>query len=321
MKIFIRKNLKTLSIAIVLVAIGFFVGTFLKSNNIQKETSKYTYIDISRNFILQEHYITNIQPLRNEIKKMAEEFGNDKVSIYIEFLNTGANISINPENYIWPASLLKLPLGMGVMKKVELGEWDLNSQLVLIAGDIDNRSGDQNSRINSSPMGTRFTVSELLVELLTNSDNSAYDILARNTSNSDIQRLIDAVGLDQLATDNGKISAKEYSRLLRSLYTASFLNRENSQKVLMWLDDSAFDNYISRGIPQEIPFPHKYGRNIKSNVYADSGIVYLSNRPYIISIMVQGDVGKTSEEEQQKALKFIEEVSSKTYNYFLNFGK
>lgn len=209
---------------------------------------------------------------------------------------------------------------MTVMKKVEQGEWKLNDQLVLMSGDFDPRSGDQNSRIYNSPVGTRFTVEELVKELVINSDNSAYAILARNTTNSDVQRLVDAVGLDQLANKSGRISAKEYARLLRSLYTASFLSRENSQKILEWLNQSQFNNYLAYPLPSDVKFPHKYGKNIKSNVFADSGIVYVSpTRAYTISVMIQGDPNKPSEEEEKKAMEFFHYVSKASYDYILNY--
>ena len=319
-KIFQNKFLKLTGI-IILATLSFFMGKYLHGRDHDSVIEQFPYIDFSRNFIDQEHYITNLQPLREDLNKMTDEFGRDKISIYIEYLNTGANISINQDNYIWPASLLKVPLGMTVMKKVEDGEWKLTDKLVLMSGDIDPRSGDPNSKIYNSPIGTRFTIEELLFELLRNSDNSAYDVLIRNTSDADVQKLVSAIGLDKLnAQDSGKISAKEYSRLLRSLYTASFLDRAHSQKILEFLDDSDFDSYLAGVIDPSISFPHKYGKNVKSNVYADSGIVYIPNRPYIISVMIQGDTSKLSQDEEKKAIGFMQEVSKKTYEYFLNYN-
>lgn len=315
-----KKQLAIASLFFVLIFANIF--SLIKINSLNKknpEEGKYTMIDPMRNSIPQSDFITNIQPLRDVINKKVDEFGRDKVSIYIEYLNTGSSISVNPEKYIWPASLLKLPLAMTVMKKVEDGEWNMNDQLVLMAGDIDKRSGDPNSKIYNSPVGTKFTVEELVKELIINSDNSSYDILVRNTNDQDVRKIIDAIGLEKLANNDGKISAKEYSRLLRSLYTASFLSRENSQKILEWMDQSNFDGYLSSVVPQNVPFPHKYGKNIKGNVYADSGIVYIGKRAYIISVMVQGDKNIPSSIEEEKAKKFMQEISKMSYEYFLNY--
>lgn len=241
--------------------------------------------------------------------------------MYIEYLNTGANISINQETYIFPASLLKLPIAMSVMKKIEIGEWSLDNELVLLDVDRDDKSGNKNDLLAKNKVGTRFTIRDLLIYSLRDSDNTAFRILYRNLSDTEIERFIEATGLEQITNKEGKISAKEYSRMLRSLYTASFLNRENSQLILSWLDESDFNEFLSKPIDPYIAFPHKYGENLNQIVFADSGIVYIPNRPYIISVMLEGDTSKSySEEEKIKAEEFMHQVSKVTYNYFLGYN-
>lgn len=304
-------------IAIALILGAFFFGKSKGKVQPNKVVTQFPYIDFSRSFVDQEHYITNIQPLRERLFALSKDFGNDKVSVYIEFLNTGANISINPENYIFPASLLKLPIGMVAMKKVELGQWKLTNELVLMEGDKDFRSGDLKNLLADYTTGSTFTIEKLIEELIINSDNTAYNIFSRNLGNDDVKTLVDAIGLDKLADEEGKISAKEYSRVLRSLYTASYLNRVNSQKILTMLDRATFDDYLAGPIDPSVPFSHKYGRNITVKVYADSGIVYLPNRPYIISVLVQLE----EDESEEVVSTFMQTISKETYEYFLNYNK
>lgn len=313
----INKILKIITI-IILIVVSFFMGILFDKKNVKVTISRYPYIDFSRNFISQENYISNIQPLREKVKKMSEDFGYENVSIYIEYLNTGANISINPDLYLWPASLSKLPFAMVVMKKVENKEWSLDSELVLMSGDSNDESGDMGNLLSDNKVGTRFTIEELLKASLSNSDNTAHEILLRNISKNEFRSIIDEVGLERLFAPEGKVSAKEYSRLFRILYTASYLNRENSQKILEWLNESSFTKFLRNAVPEEVPLPHKYGENISYGVYADSGIVYLPERPYMISVMVQGDPTKDPKEEEAKAANFISSVSEEVYNYFLN---
>lgn len=299
-----------------ILAIAYFM---IRPESNPVSDNPYPLIDISRNFIPQEHFIVGIQPLRDKLEQLTDEFGRDSVSIYIEYLNTGANISINKDNYIWPASLSKLPLAMAVVKKVERGEWELSNELVLLEGDRNIKSGEENNPIFENPIGTRFTIEKLLEELLVNSDNTAYNILLRNLHNDDVEAVINELGLEELFTKDGKISAKEYSRIFRSLYTASFLSRKNSQMLLKWLDDSPFNNFLANSIPSNIPFPHKYGENLSLGVYADSGIVYLPNRPYLISVMVKEEGSDFDKEKKSKAEEFHRKVSKETYDYFSKY--
>lgn len=309
-----------LKIIIFLVFLNIISLAFLiyKTNpNVVREIENpYPLIDFSRSFIPQEHYIVNIQPLREKVREMAREFGQDNVSVYIEFLNTGANIAINPDVYIWPASLTKVPLAMSVMKKIEKGEWQYENELVLMEGDVNNSSGDAENPLSEFPIGTRFTIEKLLEALLVDSDNTAYYILLRNLHQDDLNGVVAALGMEALFTKEGRISAKEYSRILRSLYTASFLSRKNSEKLLNWLDMSEFNNFLTKYIPEDVHSPHKYGVDDIYRAYSDSGIIYIPNRPYIISVMVQGDLAGDYESERERASDFISQISNEAFLYF-----
>ena len=287
-----------------------------QSATVKDFTESFPYLDASRNFIDQENFIVNISSLREGVRALTDEFGNKTVSVYIEFLNTGANISINPDSYIWPASLVKVPLAMAVLKKMEDGTWKLSNELVLLDVDRDDDSGVINESLWEYPIGTRFTVERLLKEILTNSDNTAHNILYRNVHADDIEQVIEALGIEALFDQSGKASAKEYSRIFRSLYNASYLNRQYSQQILEWLDESAFDDFLDNSIPKEVRFAHKYGENFDVRVYADSGIVYTPSRPYLITVMVQGDPNTPLEQDKQRAAEFMQKVSQKAYEYF-----
>jgi beta-lactamase class A len=205
---------------------------------------------------------------------------------------------------------------MAVMKKVEDGEWRLSNELVLMPGDANQMSGDATNPLSEYPVGTRFTIEKLLEELLIKSDNTAYYILLRNIHQDELKEVIVDIGIEALFSEEGKISAKEYSRIFRALYTSSFLKRENSQYLLELLNKSIFDEFLSHGVPDTVDFPHKYGQDDQNIAYSDSGIVYIPNRPYIITVMVEGEKGQPFEQEKAKAADFMRAISEVTYNYF-----
>lgn len=270
--------------------------------------SPYPLIDLARNFIPQEDFIVNIQPLREDLQSLIAKEEPNSISLYFEFLNTGANIQINQNLRIWPASLAKLPLTLAVMKKIESGVWQLNDQLVLLEGDKDNGSG--NLHLNS--IGTAFPIEQLLKELLSNSDNTAYRILLRNMSTPELRPIIEETGLDDFFDKEGRVSAKEYSRLFRTLYTSSFLKRENSSLILKWLSESSFNRYLGAGVPDSVIFPHKWGTNRDVHVFADSGIVYAPNRPYILTVMVED---KQAQKDDAKVQELMKTISDTVYRY------
>jgi beta-lactamase class A len=201
---------------------------------------------------------------------------------------------------------------MVVMKKVERGDWRLSDEITLMNEDRDSEWGDLYMR----PLGSRITIEQLLHEMLTASDNTAFRMLYRNVSNDELQDVITALGLEELFTPDGKITTKEYTRLFRALYTSSYLDREHSQLILDALTKSDFDNYLGTGIPDEVPFAHKIGENVGEQVMLDAGIIYIKDRPILISVGINyGVPGMTREH----AHEVMEDIASKSYRYISEY--
>ncbi|HRH26315.1 MAG TPA: VOC family protein [Candidatus Paceibacterota bacterium] len=60
----------------------------------------------------------------------------------------------------------------------------------------------------------------------------------------------------------------------------------------------------------------KYGEHLQIGVFSDSGIVYIPDKPYLISVMVQTKGGDVTAEERQKVTKFMEDISRASYDFF-----
>jgi hypothetical protein len=87
----------------------------------------------------------------------------------------------------------------------------------------------------------------------------------------------------------------------------------NSEKLIKMMADSETNDFLSKGIPKNIPFSHKVGISDEKNVYLDAGIVYLPNRPYFLIVMVN-----TPDENKAKAE--MKEISEKVYSYVSEYN-
>ncbi len=271
--------------------------------------AEHPYLSLGRALVKQEDMVINIRPLRDQIRSEVAKWPAGSITAYVEFLNTGSNIIINPDLYIYPASLIKTPIVMAAAKKIERGEWKRTNELVLMQDDRDPGWGTlYNERI-----GTTFTIERLITEVLVNSDNTAYNILYRNLSGSELDAMVDELGLEQLFDTDGKLSAREYGRILRSLFTASYLNREYSQWLLALLDTTPYAQYLESGLPVGTVFSHKFGENDDTQVIGDAGIVYLTNRPYLVIVMIDR---KRAGMSLEQAKTFLRSLSGMTYAYF-----
>lgn len=278
-------------------------------SDLPEVTNPYPLVDFSRNFIPQENFITNVQPLRDSLQKIVEERKLDNASIYFEYLQTGANISINPDVRVYPASLLKVPTAIAVMHKIEKGEWNLDNKLVLFASDIDPNYGNT---YYAHPVGTTFTIEELLKSILIESDNTAHRIIIRNLSTEDLAIMRDSMGLEEVLDDSQRLSAKEYSRVFRALYYASAINREHSEQMLRWLTETPFTDFLQEGFPEGVPFAHKIGEGGPQKTYLDSGIVYVPERPYLLTVVIAG-------KDEDEAKEIMREISQSVYEYVANY--
>lgn len=307
-----KKNLKRKQYwyKYLIVAILPFIGWFAHSYFYTSGTltsSDFPMLDPLREFTPAENYITNIEELRTYLIEVENRYP-DSVTIYYENINSGANISINKDLRLFPASLSKLVQATLIVSKVEKGLLSFDQELTALPSDISSDSGTLYKTISNRPI----TVENLLKELLVNSDNTAQNIFKHQLSFSDYVGFQNATGLQDLYNDSGFISAKEYTRILRVLYTSNFLKPENSQKILQYMADSTFHDYLSQGIPSEVKFAHKYGENKEYNIFADSGIVYVPGKPYMISVILKGK--DSSNETREWAVSLMKEISKRAYN-------
>jgi beta-lactamase class A len=310
-----RRKWLILSILLIVLANAafiFWIKNRSSVNVVKQEISQYPLIDPARSLIEQKYFFSTIEPVRQKMKEIVAKYevSGNRIGVYFEFLNTGANVSINQDKRFWPASLSKMPTIFVVMKKVEEGKWKLSNEMVLFSEDKDERFGE----LYKQPTGTKFTIEELIRETLINSDNTSHKILVRNLSSEDYTNMFEALGMEELFNKEYNITAKEYSRIFRSLYNASYLKRDNSQQVLKWLSDTKFDEFLGAGIPDEVLFSHKIGEEFKEVVFLDSGIVYVPNKPYLITVMVEVEDNGGAE----RAKEIMKELSTTAYDYVAN---
>ena len=309
---FLIKHWQTLLIFVLIIsniAIYFSVKPDLQIDPGVAYRQQYPLLDGNRRLSDPKDLVVNLQDLRQYLKQLPEQNKDwAEMSIYFEVFGTGASVVVNQDLKLFPASLAKLPLAMVVMKKVESGEWALDKKIVLTKEDADLfRTPDI-----AQDIGRSYDVKFLIEQLIIESDNTAYRMLIKELTQPELDSIGEAVGLDGFFNDEGKISAKDYTRLLRVLYLAVYLNEDNSQTLLSLMQRSEHSGFLKGGIPNDVPFAHKWGTNLFISVYSDSGIVYVPKRPYMISVMIRGINGDPKVNEA-KADLLMKEISQRAY--------
>ncbi len=309
-------RLSVLIVALLLIIIIFLIVFGERATSVSG--SRSDYLNPSLRILDKRNLIVDFQELREKLQRY-ETRGDYTVSVYFEYLPTGANIAVHKDEKIWPASLIKIPVAMAALKKVEEGKWKLDNELVILDQDKDSEFGD----MYKLPTGTSMTIKKFLEESLVNSDNTAHFVLLRNLEGEELEDVFVHLGMDEvidsLKRDNknesdvdNRITAKRYSVFFRSLYNSTYFTHENSEMFLEILS-GAPNEYLSAGLPSDIPFVHKTGIRIDERVMADSGIVYVPGRPYVLTVMIAQN--KEGALDQEEIKKMFEDISREVYYY------
>lgn len=264
--------------------------------------------------------IINFTPLRTELRQYIAQ-QDERIGIYFEYLPTGTSINVNGNEEFYRASLVKLPGVMRAMKLIEEGKLKANDQVEIKAYHI-NTFFDGETKLNP---GEKKTIEELIALSLRESNNTAYEALYERINGDilkkakDDEQVIDDVYdfLDVNRSEKDQslfVSPKSFTSILKSLYFSAYLSYENSSKLLGYLASSTFNDWLPQSIPTEqYKVAHKFGvfdlpepQNYKVN--SDCGIVYLTQRPYALCVMVQHTTG-------HEVGSHVREISRLVYAY------
>lgn len=285
--------------------------------NPRMASSEYNTVE-KRNAVL----FATLTPLKDELFKAVGD-NKDNTAFYVEDLNSGSWIGWKEKDPFVAASLMKVPVAIGIMKKIDSGEWTLDTTFSINAEFKDDRFGD----LWKVSDGTQMSIKDLLDEMLQKSDNTAMRTLVDKLSDEDRDNVYYHVGIvnpDTNITEFGgqdvvKLSAKEDAAMFRALYNATYLTRKSSQYILDTLTQTDFDQTLPKDLAIGVEIAHKIGNFYnpdpnRPKQYHDCGIAYLTNHPYLFCLMTQNlDAGPAEE--------VITKMNGVIYDYFSKSGK
>lgn len=268
-------------------------GIIEQSNS--KDYAEYPYLSKRIFAEDQNDILINFIPLRQAMREYVEKPGN-KVGVYFEYLPSGSSIGINDTEEVRLASLSKVPTTMAIYKQIARNALRENQLLTIEEKYIDKQFG----HLWKKGAGYKIKLEEVVKLALTESDNTAHNLLLSLLTNEVINEAYDFLDIPKDTTnDFPSISPKNYSSILRSLYLSSYIPEEYSNKILAILTETQYLDKIPAGIPSGIKVAHKIGvterLDASESTFTDCGIVYVPKRPYILCIRTKGmDDSQTS---------------------------
>lgn len=244
--------------------------------------------------------------LRNDILKILNE-DKDNYGVYIKSLDYNLQIGINENEEFYPASTIKVPIAILVMRDIEDGVYTLETNLEL---------KEKNKHYISDimyyyPVGSYYSIETLLYHMIHTSDNSAWDMLSDNmgTTVEVDNRIKEELGLENTHRVPFETTATDMGTVLENLQNYTYLTEGNSEYLLGLLCDivASQNDRIPQGVPEGTIVAHKIGS--WQDTYQDIGIVYGEKVTYIIVILNRNT---TASEARNK----ISAISSLAWEFF-----
>lgn len=211
-------------------------------------------------------------------------------SVYLKKLNDGSWMNINANETYLPGSLMKVAIMLYYLKQEELHAGTLGNEFYCEKPHQD--FPKQEFEGKSIVSGKRYKISELIQSMIVESDNLATNVLCQHLNANAYHQMFIDLGIppDDINDLAYEISPKEFSKFLRVLYNASYVNEQLSEYGLALMTQSKFKEGLVKQLPSDLLIARKFGERGLNNVmdFSESGIVYDNKEPYLLTIMTRG---------------------------------
>jgi beta-lactamase class A len=240
--------------------------------------------------------------------------------VVVKDLTSGQEMAINADEVYPTASSIKIAVLAELYRQSQQGgpgNAKLTDTYVVNAADL---VPDSYIMGGLTPGVTRLTNRDLATMMVAVSDNSATNVLIDKVGMDKVNAMLDSLGLthtrlrrkmmDTRAAQEGRenvATPRELASLLEQIYRGKVLNKEMTAdffKVLSTKKDSS----IPKLLPDTLQIANKPGE--LDGVRNDVGIVFVKNRPFIVSVM-----GAYLRNERAGA-QAISEIARTAYDYF-----
>lgn len=215
------------------------------------------------------------------------------VGIYVKNLRTGSSAAYQADTIFPTASIVKVPILIGIMDKIEKGLLQYNQELVykdslLYAGD---------DLLGSFKSGEVIVLSKLMMLMLTMSDNTASLWLQSLAgTGTRINELMDSLGFAHTRVNSrtpgreenrkafgwGQTTPREMTSLFEKIYRGEVINKKASERMLRVLGRNYHDvNGISQ-VPPYVFVASKTGEVNQSR--SETILVMAPHGPYVYTI-------------------------------------
>lgn len=274
------------------------------------------------------HLVTNAQKqdkkLQAALEQLVQGF-NGEIGIYVKNIRTGKIAMIHADTIFPTASIVKVPILVGIADKLERGELGYDSSIIykdslLYAGsDI----------LGSFKSGEKILLKKVMMLMLTTSDNTA-SLWLQSLAGGGIRinEIMESVGLKDTRVNSrtagrennrtlygwGQTTPLEMGSLFEKIYRSEVISAKASERMLRCLGRNYWDE--DEAISQIPPTIEVFSKNGCVNASrSEAMIVNAPHNPYVFCIFTKNnkDISWTHANE---AWTMARKVSAYLWKYF-----
>jgi beta-lactamase class A len=279
--------------------------------------------------ILFSSIFLSAQKIDKKLQKQVEQNisgFHGSIGIYIKNLESNKIVSINADTIFPTASMVKIPILIGIMDKLNKGELDYHQELnyrdsLLYAGsDI----------LGSFKDTQRIELGKVMMLMLTVSDNTAslwlQTLAGKGTR---INEILDSIGFRNTRVNSrtpgrelnrsqfgwGQTTPKEMATIMEKISKGEIINKERSAQILRLLGRNFWDEQAISQIPSDVFVASKNGAVDESR----SEVLFVNGHGahYIFCVCTKNNSDQ-SWQNTNEAWTLTKKLSKLVWDYFSN---
>jgi beta-lactamase class A len=261
--------------------------------------------------------------LRKKVIELIRGFHGD-IGIYIKNLKTGKTVAINADTVFPTASMIKVPILLGVIDQINKGTLNYHQPLIY----TDSLLYEGEDILGSFKNNERIELSKLILLMLSTSDNTASLWLQSLAGTGiHINQLLDNLGFVSTRVNSrtagresyrsvygwGQTTPKEMATMIERIYKKEIFNKQSSEQMMRLLGRNYWDE---EGLSQVPPTIEVFSKNGAVNASrSEVMLVNAPHRPYVFCIITKNNKD-VSWQKTNEAWVLTKKLSLLLWNYF-----
>src|SRR5688572_826983 len=262
--------------------------------------------------------------LQDKLEESIKGFNGD-IGIYVKNLRTGKMVSINADTVFPTASIVKVPILIGVMDKIQRGELGYDSTIVY----KDSLLYEGSDILGSFKNDEKILLKKVVMLMLTTSDNTAslwlQSLAGKGTR---VNEILDSLGLIYTRVNSrtpgrennrtqygwGQTTPKEMGIIFEKIYRNEIFSAAACDRMMRSLGRNYWD--LNEAISQIPPYIEVFSKNGCVNaVRSEVLLVNAPHNPYIFCIFTKNNKD-TQWTHANEAWTLARKISLMLWKYF-----